>query len=99
MMRLVVVWLDLGAFLCLAEEVDAMTANLKELEEQAMRLPLRQRAELAERLISSLDRLDEGECERLWVAEAARRYEEYKKGNLSARPAEDVFRDARARMR
>ncbi|OHB74123.1 MAG: hypothetical protein A2Z25_19860 [Planctomycetes bacterium RBG_16_55_9] len=76
-----------------------MSTDLKELEEKAMRLPPRQRAELAERLISSLDRLDDAEYERLWVEEAARRYEEYKKGNISGRLAEDVFRNARNKIR
>ena len=54
-----------------------MATDLTELEEKAMLLPPQQRAELAERLIASLDRLDEAEYERLWIEEAARRYEEY----------------------
>lgn len=76
-----------------------MSTDLKELEEKAMRLPPRQRAELAERLISSLDRLDDAEYEHLWVEEAARRYQEYEKGNISSRSAEDVFRNARNKIR
>jgi putative addiction module component (TIGR02574 family) len=75
-----------------------VSIDLKELEEQAMRLPPRQRAELAERLIASLDRLEDAEYERLWVEEAARRYEEYEKGNISGRLAEEVFRDARNKI-
>jgi hypothetical protein len=76
-----------------------MSTDLKDLEEKAMRLPPRQRAELAERLIASLDRLDEAEYERLWIEEAARRYEEYQKGNLSGRLADEVFQDARNKIR
>ncbi len=76
-----------------------MSTDLKELEEKAMLLPPQQRAELAERLIASLDRLDDAEYERLWMEEAARRYEEYQKGNISGRLAEEVFRDARDKIR
>ncbi len=75
-----------------------MTTALKECERQAKRLPLPERALLIEHLISSLDNLDDDECERLWVAEAERRYAEFKEGKIAARPAEDVFRDARARL-
>jgi hypothetical protein len=76
-----------------------MSPDLKDLEEKAMLLSPQQRAELAERLISSLDRLDDAEYERLWIEEGARRYEEYQKGNLSGRLAEEVFRDARNAIR
>nr|VFJ87051.1 MAG: Putative addiction module component [Candidatus Kentron sp. LFY] len=48
--------------------------------------------------LATLDDPDQQECEYLWVAEAARRYAEYKKGTIAARPADDVFRDARARI-
>ncbi|MCX5645233.1 MAG: addiction module protein [Phycisphaerae bacterium] len=76
-----------------------MSTDLTELEEKAMLLPPQQRAELAERLIASLDRLDDAEYERLWIEEAARRYEEYQKGNISSRSAEEVFRNARNEIR
>jgi putative addiction module component (TIGR02574 family) len=75
-----------------------MSTDLKELEEKAMLLPPQERAELAERLIASLDRLEDAEYERLWAEEAARRYEEYQKGNISGRLAEEVFRDARTKI-
>ena len=76
-----------------------MSPDLKECEAQALKLPPKERALLAERLIASLDATDDAENERLWVEEAERRYEEYKKGNISARPAEDVVRDARSTIR
>jgi len=50
---------------------------------------------LAEYLIASLDSLDAAENEQLWLEEAERRYQEYIKGNISARIAEAVFRNAR----
>ena len=76
-----------------------MSAKLEELETKARRLPLKDRAQLADRLIASLDEVNEAESERLWAEESARRYQEYKKGHIPSRPAEDVMRDARAKLR
>ncbi len=63
-----------------------------------MRLPPSARAALAERLIESLDALDDTENERLWVEEAERRHQAYRQGRLAARPADDAVRDALARL-
>ncbi len=76
-----------------------MAITLEEFEKQARQLSRQEKALLIENLISSLDELDEAECERLWVAEARRRYREYKAGNISSSPAEDAFRNTRARLR
>ena len=70
--------------------------GLNECEAQALRLPLKDRAILAEHLIASLDELSNSENENLWLDEADRRYQEYKKGNITARSAEDVLNDARS---
>ena len=75
-----------------------MPTALEECERKAMRLPLSERALLIEHLLSTLDGLDEDECENLWVAEAERRYAEYREGSITARPADDVFGDARAKL-
>lgn len=76
-----------------------MSPELKECEAQALKLPLQDRALLAEHLIASLDAADDAENERLWVEEAERRYQQYKSGNISSRPAADVLRDARSSIR
>ncbi len=76
-----------------------MSPRLMECEAQALQLPPAERATLAQHLIASLDTLDEAQNERLWIEEADRRYREYKSGNISARPAEDVLRDARAAIK
>jgi putative addiction module component (TIGR02574 family) len=76
-----------------------MSPDLDECEAQALKLAPRDRATLAERLISSLDALDDAENEQLWLEEAERRYQEYKNGNMPARSAEDVLRDARTAIR
>ncbi len=72
-----------------------MSPQLMECEAQALKLPPADRATLAERLIASLDNLDDRQNERLWIDEADRRYREYKSGNITARSAEEVLGDAR----
>ena len=76
-----------------------MSPELKDCEAVALSLPATERAALAERLIESLDPLDEVENEQLWVREADRRYQAYKRGNISVRPVREAIRDARAHLR
>ncbi|HEX3048042.1 MAG TPA: addiction module protein [Bacillota bacterium] len=76
-----------------------MPSNLEECEALALKLSPQERATLAARLIDSLDALDDTENEHLWVQEAERRYQAYKQGIITARPAEEVLRDARAQIR
>ena len=76
-----------------------MSSGLKECKTTALKLPVAERALLAQHLIESLDVLDDAESERLWVKEAEARYEAYKAGRVSARPAADAIRAARARIR
>ncbi|PYQ33351.1 MAG: addiction module antitoxin RelB [Acidobacteria bacterium] len=48
-------------------------------------------AALAKRLLDSLENISPEEHEKLWVEEAARRYEELKSGTARGMPAEEVF--------
>jgi hypothetical protein len=59
----------------------------------ALSLPAKERAELAGRLLKSLDELPEAEWEA--VAESERRLQEVRSGRMTERPAADVFRDPR----
>ena len=70
----------------------------EQVESEALKLKPQERAELAEKLLRSLEDLSEEEIERLWVKEAIRRDAELDSGSASMRDAEDVFRDARARF-
>jgi hypothetical protein len=72
--------------------------TLDELESAILKLDPRARAMLATRLLESLDTLSDAESERLWADEAMRREEEIESGAVIPRPAEDVFREARARL-
>lgn len=70
-----------------------MTSKIKEIEGEALRLPLplHERAELAEHLILSLEEEEDLEAERLWIEEAEGRYQEYKQGKVQAILASKVF--------
>lgn len=70
----------------------------EQVETEALKLKPQARAELAEKLLRSLDDLSEVEIERLWAEEAVRRDAELDDGTASMRDAEDVFKDARARI-
>ena len=72
--------------------------SIEELESAALKLDPKARARLAGRLLESLDDLSPDENARLWAEEAQRRAEAEVAGSLAARPAEDVFRDAQARV-
>lgn len=76
-----------------------MSTDLQVCEEHALRLSSKERAILAERLITSLDSLEESEIESLWVEEAESRYMGYHAGIITARPAADVLNDARTKMK
>ncbi|MFW8601595.1 addiction module protein [Desulfobacterota bacterium M19] len=75
-----------------------MATELEQCEQHAMKLSIKEKALLIKRLIQGLDELDEQKLEKLWVEEAARRFNEFEAGNIKARPAKDVFCDARARL-
>ena len=64
--------------------------DLGEVLKSALSLNIEDRAALAERLLASLDELDEEEAERLWAEEAQRRLQEYRAGRAGAVEAEEV---------
>ena len=70
----------------------------EQVENEALKLKPEARAELAEKLLRSLEDLSDEDIERLWAEEALRRDAELDAGTASMRDAEDVFRDARARI-
>jgi hypothetical protein len=76
-----------------------MLPDLKQCKTHALKLAPKERAILAERLITSLDSLNESENEHLWVEEAERRYKGFRKGKITARLAKDVLHDARIAIR
>lgn len=76
-----------------------MTRPARELESKALRLPRRERARLAQRLISSLDAEADADGDKLWLQEAERRLDELKSGKVAGIPAQKVIRKARSTLR
>ncbi len=75
-----------------------MAAQRNEIEALALELSASERSALARRLIESLESGEAGDFEDESIEEAERRYVEYRRGALVARPAEDALRDARTRL-
>ena len=75
-----------------------MGTKLDHLEAELLKLDPKSRAQLAEKLLRSLDTLSDAENARLWAEEAQRRDAEMDADPGVGRPAEDVFRDIRSRL-
>ena len=61
---------------------------------QALNLPTDKRAELAARLLRSLDELTDEEAEALWAAKAERRLQDLNRDPTLFTAADEVFRKA-----
>jgi putative addiction module component (TIGR02574 family) len=64
-----------------------------------MKLPLRDRVQLAQRLVSTLDGEVETNTEALWFAEAERRLEDLRTGRVEGIESEEAFRTAREALK
>ena len=73
--------------------------NLKQIEDETLHLPENERAELAQKLLLSLDAPSENEIAEDWLVEARRRARELEDGTVKPIPAEEVRRKARALLR
>lgn len=79
-----------------------MGLPLKQLVSDALELPAHERAQLAHRLIISLDEDiedDPAEVQRAWEDEIRRRMAEVDAGTAALIPTEQVFSELRARLR
>lgn len=72
--------------------------NIADLEAEALKLDVESRARLAAKLLESLDALSDEEHARVWNDEVARRDAALDADPQLGRAAEDVFRDAKARL-
>ena len=71
----------------------------KTLQEAALDLPPNERADLARKLLLSLDDPSEEELAQTWLLEAEQRAGEIDRGEVEAISAEEVRRKARALLR
>jgi putative addiction module component (TIGR02574 family) len=74
-----------------------MTAS--QLVAEALKLDPQDRAEVAQKLLESLDDLSEAELDALWLAEAERRDCALDTGELRSIPADQVFAEIRSRLK
>jgi putative addiction module component (TIGR02574 family) len=65
--------------------------------EEALSLPPKERAELAERLLSSLDSPSQQRIDQLWAQEAESRVDAFERGQIKSVPAPEVFEAIRKR--
>jgi putative addiction module component (TIGR02574 family) len=77
--------------------------TLEEVREQALKLPLLERLELAEVLFDSVDAEDEEEdpvdAKAAWANEIKNRVDEFDAGMAESRPVADVFERVRSRLK
>ena len=73
--------------------------TIEDLEAEALKLDPQGRARLADKLLKSLEDLSEEENAQLWAEEAKRRDADLDAQPDSARPADEVLRDARSRLK
>ena len=73
--------------------------ELDKLQTVLLKLPTESRTRLARVLIQSLDEPADEDLEASWVTEIKRRDAAIKQGKATARPAEQVLREARDKLR
>jgi putative addiction module component (TIGR02574 family) len=72
-----------------------MPLTLEQLTAEVMQLPVESRVLLADRLVESLDSAQFDEVQGLWTAEAIRRRDEVRSGQVKAIPGEQVLDEVR----
>lgn len=75
------------------------TVDLEKLQKEALKLDPQARASLASTLLESLENLSEDEAARLWAEEAQRREADLEAHSEAEHSAEEVFREARAKLK
>jgi putative addiction module component (TIGR02574 family) len=73
--------------------------NAITIEEEALALPLQERAKLVERLLESLDDLPEREAEALWLDVAEHRAREIDEGQVQLVTPDELERRVQARLK
>lgn len=76
-----------------------MIRNRAKVVSDALSLPPRSRAKLAEQLLESLDEPKQKKIDRLWADEVEDRIDAYERGELRAIPGQEVFRRLKPRKK
>ena len=70
-----------------------------DLEKQARALSRKEKAALARVLIDELDPVCDPGVEELWLEEARRRYDAYRRAEMHSMPGDEAMARARSRLR
>lgn len=73
-----------------------MPITLEEVELAALQLDVRERAQLAEHLLSSLD--DQDEIQQAWLTEASQRIDAVERGETTLIPLDEALSAVRAAL-
>ena len=76
-----------------------MSSQFDDLEKRVRALSREEKAALARVLIDQLDPVNEPGVEELWLEEARRRYDAYRKGEIQSIPGDVAMARARSRLR
>ena len=72
-----------------------MNISFEKIPQEALSLPNDARIELADRLVESLDSLEESEFQTLWSDESVRRRDEVRKGLVNTIPGDEAVKQVR----
>jgi putative addiction module component (TIGR02574 family) len=76
-----------------------MASDSTTIQDDAVRLPHRERAKLALRLIESLDPGEDEDVSEIWLAEAERRLKAYDEGTIEARDIDEALSEIEQRLK
>jgi len=76
-----------------------MAKTIEDIENEIRSLSANDRMQLLRDLIADLDGSMDEDVEKTWLEEAERRYKQLKEGKVELIPAEEVFAQARARLK
>jgi len=68
-----------------------MSLTIEQIAEEALALPSEARALLADRLVESLDPLEDGYIRQLWIAEARTRRDDVRTGLVKTVPGQEAL--------
>ena len=72
-----------------------MSLTIDQITTEAMQLSVSSRAELAEKLVRSLDFSEDDDLQRIWATEAIRRRDDVRSGRVKTIPGEQVLAEVR----
>ena len=75
-----------------------MTVLAEKIYGEVLDLPSEERLQLIDRLLQSVTPIDKS-IEKAWIAEAEKRYQEYREGKVKAIPGDEVFRKIQRRLK